>query len=454
MKRVLAILLAMVIAILCLSACGQTADSTAGGGTSAAGDNAGGDTGAEAAGTEGSGDEQVTISFMHQWSDEARLPYWENLVNAYMEQNPNVKIEMQAIANEPYKEKLRVMLAGDDVPDLFFTWDGDYIARFARAGVIMNLDEMLATDPEFKDSFNQGLLTTGQYEGSQYGFPIRTCVDFIIYHTEIFEQYNLEEPKTWDEFITLCELLRDNGEVPVMLGNLNGSPLTHYIAALNLMLVEPDSLAGDYYLETGDFDDPGYITALETLKEMYDTGIFIEGGASLDGNAAAEAFCAGAAAMIFDQCASFKTKYDASIEGEWGIFPLPPMEGNGDPDVMIGWIDQFAISSQCENPEVVLDFLKFFYNEENQKQMTEEIGFVSTISAFASDTEITIPQLSEAIEIIDKCKGFSCPLDLEMNASVASVYMAGGQELLGGTKTPEEIMEAVREETARVMAEG
>ena len=129
------------------------------------------------------------------------------------------------------------------------------------------------------------------------------------------------------------------------------------------------------------------------------------------------------------------------------------MEGNGDPDMMIGWIDQFAISSACEHPEAVMDFLKFFYNEENQKKMTEEIGFVSTVDAIATDTDIAIPQLQEAMGIINECKGFSCPLDLEMNASVASVYMAGGQELLGGTKTPEEIMEAVRNESHRVMEE-
>lgn len=432
MKKVVALLLAVVLLLSLMTACSKNAGNSD---------------------VEETGDEQITISFMHQWNDEARLPYWQDLVDRYMDENPNVKIEMQAVATEPYKEKLRVMLSGNDVPDLFFTWDGDYIQRFAKAGVIMNLDEMLAVDPDFKNAFNQGLLTTGQYEGSQYGLPIRTCVNFILYYKDKFAQYNLEEPQTWDEFMSLCNVLKDNGEIPLMLGNLNGSPLTHWMAALNLMLVDPETLAADYYLETGDFTDPGYITTLETLKSMYDDGIFLPGGASVDGNMAVEGWCAGNTVMIYDQCASFKTKFAPSASGDWGIFKLPPMEGNGDPDMMIGWIDQFAISSTCEHPEAVMDFLKFFYNEENQKKMTEEIGFVSTVDAIATDTDIAIPQLQEAMGIINECKGFSCPLDLEMNASVASVYMAGGQELLGGTKTPEEIMEAVRNEAHRVIEE-
>ena len=61
------------------------------------------------------------------------MPYWQELVDAYMEENPNVVIEMEAISNEPYKDKMRVILGGDDVPDLFFTWDGDYVARLAEA---------------------------------------------------------------------------------------------------------------------------------------------------------------------------------------------------------------------------------------------------------------------------------------------------------------------------------
>lgn len=183
MKKVVALLLAVVLLLSLMTACSKNAGNSD---------------------VEETGDEQITISFMHQWNDEARLPYWQDLVDRYMDENPNVKIEMQAVATEPYKEKLRVMLSGNDVPDLFFTWDGDYIQRFAKAGVIMNLDEMLAVDPDFKNAFNQGLLTTGQYEGSQYGLPIRTCVNFILYYKDKFEQYNLEEPQTWDEFMSLC----------------------------------------------------------------------------------------------------------------------------------------------------------------------------------------------------------------------------------------------------------
>ena len=81
----------------------------------------------------------------------------------------------------------------------------------------------------------------------------------------------------------------------------------------------------------------------------------------------------------------------------------------------------------------------------NQKKMTEELGFVSTITSVSEDTSFNpCEQINEAMEIINQCSGFTATIDLEMNASVASVYQASVQELFTG-KTPEEIMASVQE---------
>ena len=133
---------------------------------------------------------------------------------------------------------------------------------------------------------------------------------------------------------------------------------------------------------------------------------------------------------------------------------MPAIEGaQGNSDMMVGWIDQFVMSSSCENPEAVIDFLKFFYNAENQKKMTEDLGFVSTITSVSEDTSFNpCEQINEAMAIINECSGFTATIDLEMNATVASTYQANVQELFTG-KTPQEIMAAVQKEAASVMAE-
>ena len=288
----------------------------------------------------------------------------------------------------------------------------------------------------------------------QYSLPIRTCVNFMLYNTEIFEQYNLEVPTTWDEFMDVCETLKSNGVTPIAMGDGEQWAAAHYIAALNVQLVPFDTLEKDYYLNPGDFSDPGYVQALQLIKDMNDKGYFMDGMPSTSQNIAKEMFAAGQTAMIYDQCASFKTQYyDKMEEGSWDIFPLPVVEGAaGDLDMMVAWIDQFAISSSCEHPEVVMDFLKFFYNETNQLQMQKELGFVSTINSVASNEEDSFPQLQKAVEIINNCKGFISVIDVEMDGAVANVYQASIQEMFT-SKTPEDVLNDVRAEIARVKAE-
>ena len=439
-KRFTIFLAILMVMVLCLSACGGNNQTEQNEQTN-----------------DGTGvEEKITIRFLHQWAEENRLPYWEELVNAYMEQNPNVIIEMEAISNEPYKDKMRVILGGDDVPDLFFTWDGDYVARLAEAGAIMDMTPYLEAESDFYASFNQGLLTTGQVDGKQYGLPVRTCVNFFLYNKEIFEENGITElPQTWDEFLDVCALLKDNGVTPLALGNAEAWPLLHYISALNLRLVPEETFNNDYYLVTGEFTDPGYIEALDMMLELYNNGYFMDGANSTPMAAAREMFNAGRTAMIQDQVGSFKSYYYDTMGGDsWGIFPMPAIEGaQGNSDMMVGWIDQFVMSSSCEHPEAVIDFLKFFYNEENQKKMTEDLGFVSTITSVSEDTSFNpCEQINEAMAIINECSGFTATIDLEMNATVASTYQANVQELFTG-KTPQEIMAAVQKEAASVMAE-
>lgn len=181
---------------------------------------------------------------------------------------------------------------------------------------------------------------------------------------------------------------------------------------------------------------------------------FMDGMPSTAQTLAREMFVAGQSAMIYDQCASFKNQYFDKMGGDsWDIFPLPVVDGaSGDLDMMVAWIDQFAISSQCEHPEVVIDFLKYFYNEANQKKMQDELGFVSTINAVSQDTDSSFPQLIKAMDIINQCKGFISVIDVEMDGAVAAVYQASIQEMFT-SKTPEQVMQNVQEEAQRVMSE-
>ena len=42
-----------------------------------------------------------------------------------------------------------------------------------------------------------------------YNMPTENNIEGIFYNKEIFEQYNLKEPKTVDELLQICAMLKD-----------------------------------------------------------------------------------------------------------------------------------------------------------------------------------------------------------------------------------------------------
>jgi len=49
--------------------------------------------------------EQVTLRFFHRWPQEPRKSYYDALVAEFERQNPDIKIVMDSVVNDSYKEK-------------------------------------------------------------------------------------------------------------------------------------------------------------------------------------------------------------------------------------------------------------------------------------------------------------------------------------------------------------
>ena len=83
---------------LSLSACGSSSSDN----TASAGENA-------ASGEASAEGDTIEINFFHRWPNDPKNTMFKELVARYEEENPNVKINMDCILNDQYKEKIRMM---------------------------------------------------------------------------------------------------------------------------------------------------------------------------------------------------------------------------------------------------------------------------------------------------------------------------------------------------------
>ncbi len=395
----------------------------------------------------------ITLRFLHKWPEDSWMPYWEDVVARFEKENPGIKISMEAVADEPIKEKLRVMMGGSNVPDIFFTWNGEFLNKFAKANVIRDITPYLDKDPEFRDSFVPSLLAGGKgRDGKQYGLPVRVSAKFFIYNKKVYEDAGLKVPTTWEEFLSNCEVLKQKGITPLMLGNLAPWASCHFLTTFNAMMVPEEIWRRDYDPAHGEFKDKGYIQALSMLKELNDKGYFNEGVNSTQFAQSRELFIGGTGGMIYDEMTNFKRRYEDGMPGQWDFFLCPPVKDQrGNPKLITGAPDMFAISATSEHPEEAFKFLKFIFSQENAAKFTKDTGFPNCVKG-AVNGDNTIPQVVAAMKILEEASGLTGWLDTEMEAAVVDKYLGNLQQLFNG-KSPEGIMQEVRDEAAFV-AEG
>ena len=402
--------------------------------------------------SEESKDGTVTLKFLNKYPEDPYAQYFVDAVDQFEEENPGIKIEMENVSDEAMKDKLSVISSGGEMPDIYFTWTGERTKRFARNDKALDLTPYFEEDQEWADSFLPAFFNNATYEGKTYAVPFRSSIMYMLYNKQVFEEYNLEIPETWDEFIAICDKLVGTDVTPVAFGNSQPWYSAWWIGLLNAMMVPADVMDKDYTPETGEFTDETYVEAVQTFLGMNEEGYFGDHVNSKDYYQVREQFFAGQAAMILDATAQF-TQYDDGMGAEnWGYFKIPVMEGaKGDPGTVGGGGEAWIVSKDTKHPEEAVQFLKFMTSLEQGKKQTKEAGLPNALVGGITADNAT-PALEEAYAEAETYTNIADWLDCAVEASIADQYMVSLQEGFDG-KSAEDIMTDVQEAAAKVKAE-
>lgn len=96
---------------------------------------------------------------------------------------------------------------------------------------------------DFADMLDENFVAAAGVNGTLYGIPASASqAGAVLYNTEMYEKYNLEVPKTWDEFMANCKVLKDAGETAIL--GTDGDSWTSQVTYLgdhyNVQAAEPE----------------------------------------------------------------------------------------------------------------------------------------------------------------------------------------------------------------------
>lgn len=170
--------------------------------------------------SEGGSDSDKTITYWNIGTEGADKAALEYAVNAFNENTDSgYQVEMVAIQNDNYKERLVVAMSSGECPDMYTSWSGGPMNEYIDSGFAQPVDD-LYEEYGLNDIFMEAATAQASYNGHIYAVPTyNVSLAGIFYNTEIFDEYNLEVPTTLSELEAVCDTLVENGITPFALAN-------------------------------------------------------------------------------------------------------------------------------------------------------------------------------------------------------------------------------------------
>ena len=157
--------------------------------------------------------EQTVINLVYAFQNSQWNACVEEVIRRFEETHPHIDVQYEIrYEDSVYEDLLFRLAARDELGDVVqikepYAW--------AESGLIAPLPQSLSAQ----------VSTTCTVDGETYGVCALGTTTGIVYNKGIFDRFSLTIPTTYDEFLSLCATLKENGITPLGVG---GKDLWHF----------------------------------------------------------------------------------------------------------------------------------------------------------------------------------------------------------------------------------
>lgn len=304
----------------------------------------------------GQADEQVTITFA-LW-DEVQSVVYQQLIDNFEAQNPNIKVKMQLTPWDQYWTKFQAAAGTSEMPDTFFMnplWE-----IYLTYGFMEPLNDWVERDGLDMSVYNSALV---QYFTSSDGtlacMPKGMDSIAVAVNSALFEKYGVEIPDndwTWEEMLEICQQLKTAADA----AGDNVYPMGMALNSVNSSWAHVMAQFGGKLFVDGQpqFNSPENVEAFTNLVDMIDKG-YMPDYVTISDTAIEEMYISGMLAMLYLPTFSSQTIEQSNMEGTVLVTLPKAKTSNG----MLGGMG-YGMSAYSAHKEEAWTFLKYLGSEE------------------------------------------------------------------------------------------
>jgi len=216
--------------------------------------------------------EVIEIDFWHAMAGVHEIAL-ENLIEEFHTQYPHIRVnaEFQGHYSDVHALVVSAAVAGT-LPHLV-QQTTENITRYIEDGIIMPLDQFIfdaeigLSEDEIDDIvqvFREGVIWDELFMAIPFGKSTRV----LYYNVDLFEEFGIDAPETWDELVEIAELLTDHSVGRYGMGFENS-----WTAEFIALTIQHGGEFIDEVTSTAMFGSDAAVNAAEFIMDLYDRDI-------------------------------------------------------------------------------------------------------------------------------------------------------------------------------------
>lgn len=415
-------------------------------------------------------DDKVVLTIATTWvegSDEWSKKCLE-VLEQYEKDFPNVDVQLDAAAHNDYENtKFKVMANADNLPTLFMILNSQ-IGVAAEAGLLKSWDDILAEDPEWRDSFLD-IWDEAKHNGSVYGIPYQFIInECMIYNKDMIASVGYQEfPTHWDDFLDMCQKLKDAGKIPMTLGDKAGWPIpSHFVEYLCEYVCGEDWVKGIAQFDPAyNFSDECFVEVTSMIEDLIIKGYFNDDIVSIDHETEDMAYLFNEQAAVFPAgpwlIPEIVLNCPSDVLDKLDVAPMPAPR-NAKSEVKSGLFTggsgwEFALNTKStpEQYAAAVELVKRLTSGDFAA-VDAELGRMPVIkSEFIStyDQSKVHRLTTNLLAAVAKSPVIPPMNQQRTNPAVADVFYKKFQELAAGMSTAQQAVDDIQASYARILAQ-
>lgn len=280
-----------------------------------------------------------------------------------LEKEENIILDAQVIPDDQYTNMLQMKSASGDLPDIILN-NAPHIFH------ILDPEKQLYdfSEEEWASKLKEPDIT--KMDGKIYAFPLKASsgMHAIIYNKDIFDEKNLQIPKTPEEFAKLCESLKADGIAPILVASDLWVPqiwMTSGFARAMGSEEAAEEMTQKVYSGEKKFSDyPELVSVIDDFLAMKKKGWMNDDVATLTWDDAWNRMSKREGAMIMGEGAMIGSQQATYPDTHFGVFNYPASFDDKDLISAAKFSSSFVANKNSKNIDTVKEIFNKFSTPE------------------------------------------------------------------------------------------